>query len=104
MKQLIEQLSESKVYFIWASPFVDEITSYDLRSKLLEALWFCDAWLNGNIYWLGKSNVCASETKFIQKNKELWREAVTKKGLFLSLQAHSTIRVWKRGFGSRITS
>ena len=66
--------------FIWASPCVDGITSYDLRSKLLEALWFCDAWLNDNIYWLGNSNFCATETTFIQQKKELWREAAAKKG------------------------
>ena len=50
----------------------------------------CDSvneWLNDNIYWLAKSNFCAAETKFVQKKKELWREAVTKKGFLLSLQA-----------------
>ena len=78
--------------FIW---LVEEITSYDLRSKLLEALWFCDAWLNDNIYWLTKSNLCASETTFIQQKKELWRKAVAKKGFLLSLQALSTIMYYQ---------
>ena len=95
IKQLIDSEVSQRFIFIWASPCVDGITSYDLRSKLLEALWFCDAWLNDNIYWLGKSNFCATETTFIQQKKELLREAVAKKGFLLSLQAQSTIMYYQ---------